>query len=795
MTSMLRPRAWPAIAAFALFGLILAPGVAGAQAPCRYDAAQPSVKLSGTIKDSSGGGVGGATVALECGNFRRETRTLADGTYQLSVPAGSYLLNAQAPGFELAIETIELSKTAANRRDLTLQLGRFESIVTVSAPAGFVATSSTTATKTDAPLIEIPQTVSVVTLAQMEARSVQTVNQAVEYSGGVSVDSYGQETRYDWLYIRGFNQSSYGLFRDNSRWQGGALSGQIDPYMLQEVDVIKGPSSVLFGQNTPGGLVNLVTKRPPAATLNEVMFTVGSYNRTQAQADLGGPIDKDGHFRYRLTFLARKSDTQVDYVPDNRTLVAPAITWSPSAKTTLTVLGDYQHDKTGWSQFLPSQGTFVPNPNGTIPRSFFTGEPNYDYFNRDQSSIGSLFEHRFNNTWTVRNTFRRSTISSDGKTAFGGGLAADNRTLARYGYSYPFDMTLYTTDTNASARFKTGNVEHSILFGFDYSWSETTIKAGFALAPSIDVFKPVYGATIPDLFIYQNTDQTQWLAGQYVQDHMKVGKSFVLTAAGRHDSTHMTTKDLNAKTTVEQDPGSTSGRVGATYLSAIGLAPYVSYSTSFLPTAGVDFKGKPYEPTTSAQVEGGVKYQPKGVNALITASVFNITQQKVQVPDPTNVLNQLQEGEVRARGFELEGVGSIAKGLDVRLAYTYLDQKVTKTTDPATLDKRPPLVPDRSFAASVDYTYVFNSSSTIGFNFGGRYVGTTAGDATNTIEVPAYTLLDASVRYDWKAIEFGVTASNLTDRSYVAVCTSPSYCNYGGRRQILSSVRFRWNKW
>src|SRR5438132_9643287 len=361
------------------------PAIAIAQKPvsfvesCRPDPAAPRVSLSGKVADPSGAPLVGASLALRCGNFRQDARTTGDGTYRLTAPAGSYLIEVNAPGFDMAAETVQL--TQPQQRDFTLQTGTYSSIITVTEPGGFFAGSSTSATKTDAPLIEIPQSVSVVTQDQLTSRNVQTVNEAIRYTGGVDVDTYGTETRYDWINIRGFDQSTYGLYRDNSRWQSGNVSGQIDPYMIQEVDIVKGPSSVLYGQNQPGGLVNLVTKRPPSRALRELVLNYGSFDRRQVAADFGGPLGaaEDSTLRYRLTGLYRRSDTQVKFVPDNRWFVAPALTWTPSSQTTWTVLGDYQKDDTGWSQFLPSQGTITANPNGRIPRDVFVGEPGYDF--------------------------------------------------------------------------------------------------------------------------------------------------------------------------------------------------------------------------------------------------------------------------------------------------------------------------------------------------------------------------------------------------------------------------------
>ncbi len=788
--------------------ITLGPALASAQAPappggkqartvadgCRYDPRQPKVSLSGTVTDPSGASIPAATISIRCGTFRQVVHTIADGTFKFNVPAGPYQIDVDAAGFIPTAETIELASPGPHKRDITLEVGGFESIVTVTAQGGFVAATSTAATKTGAPLIEIAQTVSVITLDQMKARNVQTVNEAIEYSGSVSVDTYGTDSRFDYISIRGFNQSTYGLFRDNSRWQSGTVSGQVDPYMLQEVDIVKGPSSVLYGQNTPGGLVNLVTKRPTKDPQNEVIVNFGSYDRKQVQADFSGPIDSAGHWRYRLTGLYRDSDTQVHAVPDNRKLIAPALTWSPSPRTTWTVLGDFQRDKTGWGQFLPSEGTFVANTNGTIARDFFTGEPGYDYFDRDQWSAGSLFEHQFG-TFTFRNTFRYSSVSYDGKTVFGGGLASDMRSLYRFGFGNSLDLSMFTTDTHVTAHVKTGTIDHGLLAGVDYSQSETLQISAFASAPSLDVFAPVYGASVPALFTYADVNQPTSLLGVYVQDHMKIGRQLIVTVSGRQDWTTLTNEDHIAKTTDEQKPGKASGRVGITYLSPIGVAPYFSYATSFLPVAGTDFYARPFKPTEGVQFEGGLKFQPKHSNSFFTASIFQISQTNVTVPDPDNVLNYLQQGEIRSRGIELEAVGNAAEGLNFHVSYSYLGQEVTKTTDPTVLGKRPPLAPDQLFGASAEYTITRGGLTGLGLGMGVRYVGTMAGDATNTIEVPSYTLVDASVRYLWKSVEFQVSATNLTDKTYVAVCTSSSYCNYGSARKILGTLRYHWNKW
>jgi iron complex outermembrane receptor protein len=315
------------------------------------------------------------------------------------------------------------------------------------------------------------------------------------------------------------------------------------------------------------------------------------------------------------------------------------------------------------------------------------------------------------------------------------------------------------------------------------------------VAPPLDVYEPVYGAAVPELFYYLDTVQPSWLVGVYAQDHVKVSNRLVATLSARHDWTHLETRDNLASKVTEQSPDAWSGRVGVTYLSAVGLAPYASYSTSFLPMAGATFDGTPYEPTNGRQYEGGLKFQPRHSNSFLTASYFDITQTNVLVPDPDHQFNSIQQGEIRARGLELEGVGNVGAGLNFTASWSYVDQEVTETTDASALGKRPPLVPKQLFKLSAEYTLSRTALGGLGFLAGVRYVGEAKGDSANAISIPGYMLVDASARYLWKDLELLLTVNNVTDKTYVPVCTSASYCNYGTRRQLIGTVRYHWGSW
>lgn len=267
--------------------------------------------------------------------------------------------------------------------------------------SGYVARRTATATKTDTLLAEAPQSVSVITRDQMEAQNAQSVSDAVRYSAGVMAEANGPDPRADVITIRGFNAGMRSSFRDGLRdyafnGQGGVV---IEAYGLERIDVLRGPSSVLYGQGDAGGTVNLVSKRPTATPQAEGQLQFGSYGRRQGAFDLGGPVGDDhAPWRYRVVALARTSDTQIDHVTDNRVYLAPSMHWEPSAATQLTLLADYQKNRRGQGyQALPRVGTLVPNAQGqTLPSSAFAGEPGFDRFDQQRASLGYQFEHQQN---------------------------------------------------------------------------------------------------------------------------------------------------------------------------------------------------------------------------------------------------------------------------------------------------------------------------------------------------------------------------------------------------------------
>ena len=679
---------------------------------------------------------------------------------------------------------------------------------------GYVAPRTVTGSKSDTPLIEIPQSISVVTRQQMDDQAVQNTGQVLRYTSGVFSEIQPVTGIFDnFMFVRGFTPDQYldGLKLPAGNWG----VSQVDPYLLSRVEVLHGPGSILYGQGTPGGTVMLTSKLPTERARGEVLLQGGSYGHKQAAFDVSGPLDDDGRYLYRFVGLGLGNGSQVDYGSNARFALAPSFTWKPDASTTLTLLGQFQKD-TGpvFYGFVPASGTVLFNPNGQIPTNRLIGDPSYSDYNRTVAQVGYRFEHQFDSNWTFRQNFRYQNLAVNTKNLFEAGLDVDSATLFRYAFNDIETMNNIAVDNQVLANLTTGPLRHSVVLGIDYQWNTSRAVGAFNFnVPSINLFNPVYNMQIepldPAFGFALDTKQSQNQLGLYLQDQIRIGRwSFMLGI--RKDWANASTTDFSGGTaaTSTQFDQAVTYRAGVTYLFDNGIAPYASYSTSFAPTPGTTAAGTPFVPTTGEQFEIGVKYQPPGFNSFLTASAFNLTQKNVLTPDPQNPIFSIQTGEVRVRGFEFEAHASLNDNLDLVAAFTYLDalntqSTLTDVTVNGTTDmvQGKPVVSVPSVMASFWSTYTFDSGAARGLGLGGgvRYVGPSPGDDVNSFAVPGFTLFDAMVRYDLgrvsprlERVSLQLNAANLFDTQYVASCTNVSFCSYGLRRTVYATLKYKW---
>ncbi|WP_159998907.1 TonB-dependent siderophore receptor [Roseomonas sp. 18066] len=666
---------------------------------------------------------------------------------------------------------------------------------------GFVARQEITGSKTDTPLIENPQSISVVPRDQIDARQAQTLGEALRYTAGVRGENYGTDSRTDWFQLRGFNAQDNGIFLNGLRYNTGYAGTAFETYGLERYEVMRGPTSVLYGQIAPGGLVNMVQRRPSDVAAGEVRLTTGSHGRLQAQGTATGGT-ADGQWQYGITGLFRDSDTAVDHVQDDRIFVAPSLTFRPTDNTQLTVMTYYQRDRTSGNQFLPYDGTVTPTINGRIARDRFTGEPNFDRFNRTQLGAGYEFSHRFDNVWSVQQNTRYSRASINWDQVYGGGLQADQRTLNRYNYRANIGTNAIQVDNQVKAEFATGPLRHTVLGGFDYSQINYRNAQQFSFGTGLDVFRPVYGAPVGALPApYDNVRQVNSQYGLYLQDQMRLDK-LVLLAGIRQDWAYSDIEDRDALGARRyQNDDAFTWRLGALYLFDNGFAPYASYARSFQPQIGTDGAGNAWKPLEGEQYEVGIKLQPTGMRSFVQLAAFQLTQANTLTADPSFVFQQVAVGEIRVRGVELDGVAELGNGVSVTGQISVLDPEITKSNTTGEVGNRPAGVSKLNAGMYAEYTFVHAarplSGLTIGAGF--RYLGNTATDNVQGRVVPSTTLFDAGLRYDlshfsetMKGLEFSLTGSNLADTRYVGRCSGVNGCFYGNRLNVLASLAYRW---
>lgn len=678
-------------------------------------------------------------------------------------------------------------------------------VVTEEAPAnedGYVADSAGSASKSETPIIETPQSISIVTREQMDDQNIESLAEALRYTPGVQGENFGYDPRTTFLRFRGFNSYEDALYRDGLKLANpGFLIGyNVEPYGAERLEVPRGPASVLYGQANPGGLVNYISKRPPSERLGELTLEAGRYDRYQGQFDVGGPLDDGGHFLYRFTGLYRESDTQVDYVEDDRLYLAPAFTWRLSDDTSLTLLAHYQYDITKPSQRLPERGTLEENPFGDIPSERFTGEPDVDQYERSEYALGYLFQHRFDESLEFRQKARYYHIDVDDRTIYPTSLLADNRTVTRALYESFGELDGVHIDNQLHLDLETGSVAHHLLFGADYQYTEVSTLQTFGGAPALDIFDPVYGMPVGNAPVFRDDDITVSQLGLYLQDEIYLTEQWILVLGGRYDWADTETENKLTDMTLDQDDESFTWRTGLIYRSDIGISPYVSYQTSWLPVIGTDPTGQPFEPEEARQFEGGVKFQPEGWNSFLTVAYFDLVRENFLTPDPSTFAN-VQQGEARTRGLEVEANSDFECGLSLIASYTYyIQREVTESSFPADEGETLAYTPRNSAGLWAEYEFQ-PESGLDGFSvgFGARYIGESFGSVyageNDTLEVPDVWLFDAALGYAWDNVRVDLNVHNLTDEEYFASAFGSfgsNFATFGPRRTVSASLTYTW---
>ncbi|QKH34513.1 TonB-dependent siderophore receptor [Achromobacter pestifer] len=680
--------------------------------------------------------------------------------------------------------------------------------ITVTGAAGYsganpyLVGNATSATKTATPLMETTQSISVVTQERMTVQGVQTVSDALSYTAGVYANVAGDNPTDNTLMVRGFQQISTNAYTDGLRNSNTGYFAP-EPYGMDRIEVLKGPSSVMYGQGSPGGIINFVSKRPLFESHREVGLSTGSNDRIQGSMDIGDVIDEPGTLAYRLVALGRNADSNIDGVPDDRVYVAPSLTWAPSARTSVTLLASYQRNRNLFTSNLPYSVLDGSNPNGRVPRHRSLNQPGFDKEQGELTNIGYELSHAFSDAWTFQQNFRYGHFKGYEDQLFRNSGVINGTDIARYYQLRDYDSDTYSVDNRLVGKFATGALDHTLLVGLDYQYSKRTADTQTGNAPPINIYHPVRVSIDTSRYTsLLSTDESSRQLGVYLQDQVKLNQ-WVATLAGRYDWVNQRTTNVLRDVRTDTAAEDFTGRAGLGYAFESGFFPYVSYSESFSPLTGTDINGAQFKPEKAKQYEVGVKYQAPGSDSYVTLAAFDLRRQNVLTTNPQNTSFSVQEGEVRSRGLELEGVLRPVRGLNVIASYTYNDVEVTKDNPNfaglSNKGKAPVRVPRHLLSLWTDYTLSSGTLEGLTLGAGVRYTGSTFGDAQNTFKVPAYTLVDAMVGYDFgranpslRGLSASVNVRNLTDKYYVAGCFLNNACLLGAGRSVIANVSYKW---
>ncbi|WP_369011963.1 ferrichrome porin FhuA [Escherichia coli] len=693
--------------------------------------------------------------------------------------------------------------------------------------ATIAARQSATGTKTDTPIQKVPQSISVVTAEEMALHQPKSVKEALSYTPGVAVGTRGASNTYDYLIIRGFaaDGQSQNNYLNGLKMQGNFYNDAvIDPYMLERAEIMRGPVSVLYGKSSPGGLLNMVSKRPTTEPLKEVQFKAGTDSLFQTGFDFSDALDDDGVYSYLLTGLARSANAQQKGSEEQRYAIAPAFTWRPDDKTNFTFLSYFQNEpETGYYGWLPKEGTVEPLPNGKrLPTDFNEGAKNNTY-SRNEKMIGYSFDHEFNDTFTVRQNLRFAQNKVSQKSVYGYGMCSDplytkdqealkaspclsipqsqwGHTLTR---QYVIDnekLENFSVDTQLQSKFATGSVDHTLLTGVDFMRMRNDIDSWFGYAGSVAP-SDIYNLDRSDFDFGAHPNPSgpyrvllkQKQTGLYVQDQAQWDKVLV-TLGGRYDWADQSSFNRDYGNKSERDDKEFTWRGGVNYLFDNGVTPYFSYSESFEPASQTDANGDLFAPSKGKQYEVGVKYVPEDRPIVVTGALYQLTKTNNLMADPNGSLFSVEGGEIRARGVELEAKAALSASVNVVGSYTYTDAEYT--TDTTYKGNTPAQVPKHMASLWADYTFFDGPLSGLTLGTGGRYTGSSYGDPANSFKVGSYTVVDALVRYDLARVgmagsNVALHVNNLFDREYVASCFNTYGCFWGAERQVVATATFR----
>jgi len=688
---------------------------------------------------------------------------------RIALFAGASLLALHAAAFAQDAATTELNEiVVSGEGDPT-------------APTeGYVAKDAAAGTKTATPVLETQRSVSVVTRDEIDDRGAQTLGQALSTTAGVIGEPFGADPRFDSPVLRGFDMRQ-AQYLNGLRLMRSSGAPSYDIYGLERVEVLKGPASSLYGSGTPAGVINMVQKHAQFKDAYEAGTGVSIDGDAEVFIDANKALSDT--FAARLTGKLSQTEEDIDELTNKRGYLGLATRWSPTDATTVDFLASYQKDAPITPAGIPFDLTGQGNDDSL--RDLYIGDPAIDESDRRMINIGYELHHEFDNGWALDQSARFQKFDWDYTGFYVSGFTAPS-TVNRGVIFQDEDTWTANLDTRFSGEVDTGAIDHKLLFGLDLRKYGDNTTTEFASASDLDITSPT-SATVAAPFYTKTDDLTLEQVGIYAQDELSFDK-WRATLGIRHDWTDQ--QGTSGTTVIDQQDSATTGNVGLSYLFDSGLAPYVSYATSFDPVIGTDIDTNTLKPTTGEQWEVGLKYQPTSFDGLFSIALYDLTQDNVSVTVTEGGVSGIRQiGQVKSRGIEIEGAAEIAMGWSVKAAYSYNDAEQVGTND----GKMPANMPRHSGSVWLAYDFA-EDTALAGLSVAGgiRYIGERFGDNANTYELDPVALVDLAAKYKvTDKATLAVNLNNLTDETYVANCGSFG-CYYGAGRSVMGTLTVRW---
>ncbi|MFW5824715.1 MAG: TonB-dependent siderophore receptor [Marinobacter sp.] len=659
-----------------------------------------------------------------------------------------------------------------------------------------------TATKTALEPEETPQSISVLDREALEMRDADSVSKALRYAPGVNTQLRGGAVgRLDLFTIRGFeNLHNYYDGLPLLYLDGWNLQAQVDLRAVEQVEVFRGPTSTLYGAMPPGGMVNLIAKQPSEERYNRVEVATGSHNLKEANFESRGRLG-NSDLTYSLVALARDKDSQADTAEEERQMIAPSVNWQVTDDTLVNFNLYYQNDpKQGIYTTLPASGLFLDNPHGRIDEDTFSGDENWNTADREVLMAGYKINHTINDNWTFLQNFRYTDGDYLQRNTYmpPGGLESDQRTMNRAAYQTDESAHSWAVDNQLTGMVRTGAVEHNLLAGFDYQKMAGTVQYGEAAAPSIDLFRPDNNQIDRDaltLTPYGDYDIDREQVGLYLQDQARIG-DWLLMAGLRWDDFSGQSRESIYQSDDKWEDTNVSTRAGVMYEFSNGISPYINYAESYEPILDTDMFGEPFKISTAEQYEAGIKFRSQSGVTALDAAAFRIDKENVPTRAPNaGPYDQIQVGEVRSQGFELEASTQPIDNLLLSMAYTYQDVETSKA--PTEIEGNSVVwAPEQLVSAWADYGFYEGPLRGLTSGIGVRYIGEAALSSTGNEKVPDATLFDLALSYDLGQLdrsmdgaELGLSVNNFLDERYYS-CYDEENCWFGEERTVEASLSY-----